>query len=103
MFATQAPPATALIRPARLDSPRPAEITRSASAPRPNTRLVPSGIAVTRPLGIVTCAVAGIESSAIAVLPVLPVPLLPSCLCRLPSCPEPGPLPTPSANRMGVR
>lgn len=68
-MATQAPPAAALIAPARRDSPRPAGITRSASGPRPKTTRLPSGIAITRPAGVVTCAVAGAESSVITVLP----------------------------------
>src|ERR1022692_2550180 len=87
MFATQAAPATALMTPALLDRPRPAEITRSAPAPRPKTSRVPSGIAITRPPGVVTCAVAGIESSAIAVLPVLPV--LPVPPAQYPPAPYP--------------
>jgi len=54
---------------AAVDSPRPAGITRSASGPRPKTTRLPSGIAITRPAGVVTCAVTGAESSAITVLP----------------------------------
>src|SRR5580704_5015435 len=72
MLATQAPPATALIRPARRDSPRPAGTIRSASGPRPNTTWPPAGIAMTAPAGLVTCAsavvIAGVESSVMVVL-----------------------------------
>jgi hypothetical protein len=60
MLAIQAPPATALITPARRDSPRPAAIVRSASGPRPNTTLLPSGIPSTSPDGVVTRAAAGL-------------------------------------------
>src|SRR5215472_9549311 len=56
MLATQAPPAIALITPARRDNPSPPGMTRSASGPRPNTSRVPSGIGVTVPSGLVTCA-----------------------------------------------
>src|ERR1019366_3076510 len=77
MLATQAPLAAALIVPARRDRPRSAGITRSASGPRPNTSRLPPGTGITRPDGVVTCVVAGVESSAIAVLPVLLVPLVP--------------------------
>src|ERR1017187_10625672 len=60
MLATQVPPLAA----------GPAGIVRSGSGPRPNTSLLPSGIAITRPDGAATCAAAGvIESSVIAVLP----------------------------------
>jgi hypothetical protein len=60
MLAIHAPAAIALITPARRDSPRPAAIVRSASGPRPNTSLLPSGIPTTRPDGVVTRAAAGL-------------------------------------------
>src|ERR1700722_852654 len=66
MLATRAPPAIALIWPARRDSPRPAAMTRSASGPRPKTRLLPSGIPITRPAGVVTCAFVTALSTAIS-------------------------------------
>src|SRR5215472_6736272 len=66
MFATSAAPAIAVIMPARLDSPRPPAMTRSTSGPRPNTRLVPSGIPITRPDGVVTCTWVTTESTAIS-------------------------------------
>jgi hypothetical protein len=56
MLAIQAPSATALMRPARRDSPRPTATVRSASWPRPNTRRVPSGIPTTSPAGVLTRA-----------------------------------------------
>src|SRR6516225_12207713 len=58
MLATQAPAAIALITPARRDSPRPAGMVRSASGPRPNTSLLPSGMPTTSPDGVVTRAAA---------------------------------------------
>src|SRR5581483_8297425 len=58
MLAIQAPPLTALITPARRDSPRPAAMVRSASGPRPNTTLLPSGMPSTSPDGVVTRAAA---------------------------------------------
>src|SRR5215471_16531925 len=60
MLAIQAPPATALITPARRDSPRPTAIVRSASGPRPKTSRLPSGIPSTSPDGVVTRAAAGL-------------------------------------------
>src|SRR6266516_589976 len=70
MLAIQAPPTTALITPARRDSPRPAAIVRSVSGPRPNTTRVPSGIPITTPDGILTCAATEVVGwSAIAFLP----------------------------------
>ena len=62
MLATQAPPLTAVTTPARRESPRPAEIVRSASGPRPNTSLLPSGTAISWPDGVLTCALTGIVS-----------------------------------------
>src|SRR5262249_51261327 len=56
MWAIQAPPATALIKPARRDSPRPAATVRSASGPRPKTSRLPSGIPTTSPDGVLTRA-----------------------------------------------
>ena len=56
MLAIQAPPATALISPARRDSPRPAATVRSASGPRPKTRRLPSGMPTTSPDGVLTRA-----------------------------------------------
>src|SRR5215470_439100 len=56
MLAIQAPPATALITPARRDSPRPAATVRSASGPRPKTSRLPSGIPTTSPDGVLTRA-----------------------------------------------
>src|ERR1035438_7984771 len=93
MLATQTPPFTAVTTPARRERPRPAEIVRSAFGPRPNTSLLPSGIAITRPDGAATCAAAGvIESIALAVLPVMspepsPAAALPgmSHTCRCPN------------------
>ena len=56
ILAINAPAAIALITPARRESPRPAAIVRSASGPRPNTSLLPSGIPTTWPEGVVTRA-----------------------------------------------
>src|SRR5215469_6488284 len=60
MLAIQTPAATALITPARRDNPRPAGMVRSASGPRPNTSLLPSGMPTTSPDGVVTRAAAGL-------------------------------------------
>src|SRR6516162_9063484 len=60
MLAIHAPAAIALITPARRDSPRPAGMVRSASGPRPNTSLLPSGMPTTSPDGVVTRAAAGL-------------------------------------------
>src|SRR5215469_12087685 len=69
MLAIQTPAATALITPARRDNPRPAGMVRSASGPRPNTSLLPSGMPTTSPDGVVTRAAAGLPGwCAIALL-----------------------------------
>src|SRR5215813_1515420 len=71
MLAIQAPPATALISPARRDSPRPAATVRSASGPRPKTRRLPSGMPTTSPDGVLTrAATAGVGWLSMAFLPV---------------------------------
>src|SRR5215475_11761839 len=70
MLAIHAPPATALISPARRDSPRPAAIVRSASGPLPKTRRLPSGMPTTRPDGVLTrVAMEEAERFSIALLP----------------------------------
>src|SRR5215471_8778374 len=69
MLAIQTPAAIALITPARRDNPRPAGMVRSASGPRPNTSLLPSGMPTTSPDGVVTRAAAGLPGwCAIALL-----------------------------------
>src|SRR5262249_55581739 len=70
-LATQPPPSTALISPARRDSPRPAGTTRSTSGPRPKTRRPPGGTAATRPPAVVTCTVTGLSGLAMACSAVL--------------------------------
>src|ERR1700722_770228 len=56
MFAIQTPSATALMTPARRDSPRRTATVSSVSWPRPKTRRVPSGIPTTSPEGVLTRA-----------------------------------------------
>src|SRR5262249_7684121 len=69
MLAIQAPAASALITPARRDSPRPAAMVRSASGPRPNTSLLPSGMPTTSPDRVATRTAAGLPGwCAIALL-----------------------------------
>src|SRR5215471_16080713 len=71
MLAIQAPPATALISPARRDSPRPAATVRSASGPRPKIRRLPSGMPTTSPDGVLTrAATAEVGWLSMASLPV---------------------------------
>src|SRR5919198_689967 len=69
MLATQTPPVTAAIRPARRDSPRPASMVRSASGPRPNTSRFPSGIPITWPDGVLTRAATTVVDSAVIAIP----------------------------------
>src|SRR5450755_2765990 len=70
MLAIQTPSATALMTPARRDSPRPTETVRSASGPRPNTSRLPSGIPTISPDGVLTrAATALVGWGAIALLP----------------------------------
>ena len=90
-LAIHTPPPTAVITPARRDSPRPAAMVRSASGPRPNTSRPPSGIATTSPDGVLTRAATALGSTAIAFLPARC-----GCLCSrhsrggLSSRPDPG-------------
>src|SRR5689334_11778392 len=71
MLAIQAPPATALISPARRESPRPAATVRSASGPRPKISRLPSGMPTTSPAGVLTRAATAEEGWLfIAFLPV---------------------------------
>src|SRR5580704_2947401 len=74
MLAIQTPSPSALITPARRDSPRPAATVRSASGPRPNTRRPPSGTPTTSPAGVLTRAAGDVACpTAIAFLSCLPV------------------------------
>src|ERR1700719_4720811 len=60
MLAIHAPSVITLITPARRDSPRPTATVRSASAPRPKTSRLPSGILTASPDGVLTCAVSDV-------------------------------------------
>src|SRR5437660_1233448 len=76
MLAIHAPADIALITPARRDSPRPAAIVRSASGPRPNTSLLPSGIPTTRHEGVVTRAAGNVPRPG----PIAPPPRCGFCV-----------------------